>query len=61
MGCACVIKEKSIAAKDIDLIPEINKSIFNEVKEELEYNCKTKISEDLSTSTKKRKKVKKSN
>ena len=59
MGCACVVKEKIIETKDIDLIPEINKSFFNGAKEGLKYNCKTKVSEDLSTSTKKVKKKKK--
>ena len=59
MGCACILKEKSIVAKDLDLIPEINKYITNEAKEGLEYNCKTKISEDISISTKKIKKCKK--
>ena len=51
MGCACVLKEKSIVAKDLE-IPEINKTIANEAKERFEYNCKTKLSEDISISTK---------
>ena len=58
MGCACVLKKKSIVPKDIE-IPPINKSITNEAKEGLEYNCKTKVSEDISISTKKIKKCKK--
>ena len=58
MGCACVLKEKLIVPKDIE-IPQINKSITNEAKEGLEYNCKTKVSEDISISTKKIKKCKK--
>ena len=59
MGCACIVKKKSIVAKDLDLIPETNKSIINEVRGGLEYNCKTKVSDDLSISTKKIKKCKK--
>ena len=58
MGCACIVKEKSIVAKDLDLIPEIDICI-KEAKEVLEDNYKTKLSEDLSTSTKTRKKSKK--
>ena len=58
MGCACVLKEKSIVAKDLE-IPEINKTITDEAKERFEYNCKTKLSEDISISTKKIQKYKK--
>ena len=70
MGCACVAQKK-LVSKDIDLNTNINKINFNEIKDIkqinqketkdiIDFSCKTKVSDDLSFSPKKKTKKKSS-
>ena len=56
MGCACIVQE-NLVSKDIDLISnDVSPINQNETKDVIDFSYKTKVSDDVSSSPKKRKK-----
>ena len=56
MGCACIVQEQ-LASKDIDLISnDISPINQNDTKDVIDFSWKTKVSDDETSSPKKRKK-----